>query len=146
MSFYAFYTAIRRGPYFVRFSLKTALTDPVASLAFVMLLTLKEWHRTLLFVQDVVSRNSVGLLPSYSTSICMLWRYYFCETGTSPSMQERIRQLQEERKCKICLDKLADIVFVPCGHLCSCTSCAPALRKCPICRVKIEKAIRTYVS
>ncbi|XP_076818309.1 E3 ubiquitin-protein ligase XIAP-like isoform X2 [Clavelina lepadiformis] len=64
----------------------------------------------------------------------------------TPSMEARIRELQEERKCKICLDRIADVVFVPCGHLCSCTECAQALRKCPICRMKIEKSIRTYMS
>jgi len=62
------------------------------------------------------------------------------------SMEERIRELQDERKCKICLDSVADIVFVPCGHLCCCANCAGALRKCPMCRKKIEKAIRTYIS
>ncbi|XP_076818304.1 baculoviral IAP repeat-containing protein 2-like [Clavelina lepadiformis] len=66
--------------------------------------------------------------------------------GATPSMEARIRELQEERKCKICLDRMADVVFVPCGHLCSCTECAQALRKCPICRMKIEKSIRTYMS
>nr|CAB3225578.1 ZF(RING)-14 zinc finger protein [Phallusia mammillata] len=64
----------------------------------------------------------------------------------TPSMQARIQELQEERKCKICLDNMADVVFVPCGHLCSCVRCAEALRKCPMCRKKIEKAIRTYMS
>ncbi|XP_078493357.1 baculoviral IAP repeat-containing protein 8-like isoform X3 [Ciona intestinalis] len=64
----------------------------------------------------------------------------------TPSMEARIRELQEERKCKICLDKVADIVFVPCGHLCTCTECAEALRKCPICRSKIERGIKTYMS
>uniref|UniRef100_UPI000EF51DFA E3 ubiquitin-protein ligase XIAP n=1 Tax=Ciona intestinalis TaxID=7719 RepID=UPI000EF51DFA len=64
----------------------------------------------------------------------------------TPSMEARIREIQEERKCKICLDKVADIVFVPCGHLCTCTECAKALRKCPICRSKFERGIKTYMS
>ncbi|XP_076818315.1 E3 ubiquitin-protein ligase XIAP-like isoform X3 [Clavelina lepadiformis] len=62
------------------------------------------------------------------------------------SLEQRVRELQDERKCKICLDNIADVVFVPCGHLCSCVDCAQALRKCPICRCKIEKSIRTYLS
>ncbi|XP_076818322.1 E3 ubiquitin-protein ligase XIAP-like isoform X2 [Clavelina lepadiformis] len=62
------------------------------------------------------------------------------------SLVQRVRELQDERKCKICLDNIADVVFVPCGHLCSCVDCAQALRKCPICRSKIEKSIRTYLS
>ncbi|WP_366139432.1 RING-HC finger protein [uncultured Endozoicomonas sp.] len=69
-----------------------------------------------------------------------------CPEVTGSAMQSRIRELEDERKCKICLDKPADIVFTPCGHLCACESCTGALRKCPICRMKIEKAIKTYVS
>ncbi|XP_076818324.1 E3 ubiquitin-protein ligase XIAP-like isoform X2 [Clavelina lepadiformis] len=61
-------------------------------------------------------------------------------------MEEEKKKTEEEKKCKICLDQMADVVFVPCGHLCSCTECAQALRKCPICRMKIEKSIRTYMS
>ncbi|XP_078493298.1 E3 ubiquitin-protein ligase XIAP-like [Ciona intestinalis] len=64
----------------------------------------------------------------------------------SPSMLARVAELEEERKCKVCLDKMADIVFIPCGHLCTCIECASALNKCPICRNKIEKSIRTYLS
>ncbi|CAK8672471.1 unnamed protein product [Clavelina lepadiformis] len=65
---------------------------------------------------------------------------------TTVSVEARIQELQEERKCKIYLDQMADVVFVPCGHLCSCTECTQALRKCPICRMKIEKYIHTYFS
>nr|CAB3225580.1 ZF(RING)-14 zinc finger protein [Phallusia mammillata] len=64
----------------------------------------------------------------------------------SPSMQARIKELQDERLCKICLDQPSDIVFVPCGHLCSCGNCATSVKKCPMCRMKIQKSIRTYMS
>ncbi len=62
------------------------------------------------------------------------------------NIEAKLKELQENKTCKICLDRDSDSVFVPCGHLCSCMKCAQHLRKCPICRVKIEKIIRTYTS
>lgn len=44
-----------------------------------------------------------------------------------------------ENKCKICLDCEIDTQFEPCGHQCTCRSCASMLQKCPICRKPIEK-------
>jgi len=49
-------------------------------------------------------------------------------------MEEQLRRLQEERTCKVCMDREVSIVFIPCGHLVVCKECAPSLRKCPICR------------
>ncbi|KAK6171490.1 hypothetical protein SNE40_019668 [Patella caerulea] len=56
------------------------------------------------------------------------------------------QRLKEQRTCKICMDEEANIVLLPCGHLVSCASCAPALRKCPICRANIKGTVRTYLS
>ncbi|XP_045651466.1 baculoviral IAP repeat-containing protein 7 [Ursus americanus] len=59
--------------------------------------------------------------------------------------QEQLRRLQEERTCKVCLDRAVGTVFVPCGHL-ACAECAPALRLCPICRAPIRSRVRTFLS
>ncbi|KAM4797189.1 baculoviral IAP repeat-containing protein 2 [Rhinophrynus dorsalis] len=61
-------------------------------------------------------------------------------------MEEQLRRLQEERTCKICMDKEVSIVFIPCGHLVVCKDCAPSLRKCPICRGTIKGTVRTFLS
>merc|ERR1719341_2368706 len=37
-------------------------------------------------------------------------------------------RLKEQRTCKICMDGEVGVVFLPCGHLCSCVLCAPSLR------------------
>jgi len=60
-------------------------------------------------------------------------------------LQREVETLREERNCKICLEKEASIVFLPCGHLCTCTNCAPALQKCAVCRVPIQGLVRTYM-
>ncbi|XP_061909707.1 baculoviral IAP repeat-containing protein 7 [Entelurus aequoreus] len=67
-------------------------------------------------------------------------------TGREPSPEELLRQLQEERTCKVCMDKLVSIVFIPCGHLVVCGDCAASLRHCPICRAVIRGSVRAFMS
>ena len=45
--------------------------------------------------------------------------------------------------CIICLDEdCAEIVLVPCGHLCMCKDCAKGINDtCPMCRCKIQVKI-----
>ena len=49
------------------------------------------------------------------------------EAGTSELMSENAR-LKDQRTCKICMDAEVGVVFLPCGHLCCCVNCAPALK------------------
>lgn len=70
----------------------------------------------------------------------------FSPTATDPSPEELLRQLQEERTCKVCMDKLVSIVFIPCGHLVVCGDCAASLRHCPICRAVIRGSVRAFMS
>ncbi|XP_076022552.1 baculoviral IAP repeat-containing protein 7 [Genypterus blacodes] len=68
------------------------------------------------------------------------------EKVKDPSPEELLRQLQEERTCKVCMDKLVSIVFIPCGHLVVCGDCAASLRHCPICRAVIRGSVRAFMS
>merc|ERR1719422_2139642 len=55
-------------------------------------------------------------------------------------------RLKEQRTCKICMDNEVGVVFLPCGHLCSCVLCAPSLKDCPVCRTNIQGTVRTFLS
>ncbi|XP_061667352.1 baculoviral IAP repeat-containing protein 7 [Syngnathoides biaculeatus] len=68
------------------------------------------------------------------------------EKAKEPGPEELLRQLQEERTCKVCMDKLVSIVFIPCGHLVVCGDCAASLRHCPICRAIIRGSVRAFMS
>ena len=59
--------------------------------------------------------------------------------------RERSAAVAESRLCKICMENEMEIVFLPCGHLMSCTNCAPVLKNCPICRRPIKGSVRTYL-
>ncbi|XP_077976727.1 uncharacterized protein LOC120334399 [Styela clava] len=64
----------------------------------------------------------------------------------SESLQQQLDKIEEERMCKICFSNPADMVFIPCSHMICCMECTQAIRHCPVCRKKIEKAIKTYVN
>ncbi|XP_063408069.1 baculoviral IAP repeat-containing protein 3-like [Mytilus trossulus] len=61
------------------------------------------------------------------------------------SLIEENRQLRDQRLCKICLELDASIAFLPCGHLVSCSDCAPALRRCPMCRAFVKGTVKTFL-
>ncbi|XP_046572470.1 E3 ubiquitin-protein ligase XIAP-like isoform X2 [Haliotis rubra] len=62
------------------------------------------------------------------------------------SLVEENERLKQQTMCKICLDKEVSIVFLPCGHLVCCVECAPALRKCPMCRANIRGTVKAFMS
>ncbi|XP_054453676.1 E3 ubiquitin-protein ligase XIAP [Anoplopoma fimbria] len=59
---------------------------------------------------------------------------------------EKLRELQREKQCKICMDRDICIVFIPCGHLVTCKKCSESLVKCPICCGAITQKIQTYIA
>ncbi|CAG7825275.1 unnamed protein product [Allacma fusca] len=61
-------------------------------------------------------------------------------------LEEEVRKLREARQCKICMDNEVAVVFLPCGHLVSCTACATAFTNCALCRQPIKAVVRTYMS
>ncbi|KAJ1882942.1 hypothetical protein H4R99_001284 [Coemansia sp. RSA 1722] len=55
----------------------------------------------------------------------------------------------DDNLCKICWDAATNVVFTPCGHLCTCLGCTEAImkqerRECPICREFIKEYIRVF--
>nr|XP_025862532.1 baculoviral IAP repeat-containing protein 3 [Vulpes vulpes]XP_025862534.1 baculoviral IAP repeat-containing protein 3 [Vulpes vulpes]XP_025862535.1 baculoviral IAP repeat-containing protein 3 [Vulpes vulpes] len=73
-------------------------------------------------------------------------KYIPTEDISDLPVEEQLRRLQEERTCKVCMDKEVSIVFIPCGHLVVCRDCAPSLRRCPICRGTVRGTVRTFLS
>ncbi|KAE8715271.1 putative zinc finger protein [Hibiscus syriacus] len=46
--------------------------------------------------------------------------------------------------CKHCSTGSSCVVFLPCRHLCSCHSCEPFLRSCPVCKSIKEASINVF--
>lgn len=58
--------------------------------------------------------------------------------------ERRQREEQEQYLCVVCVEDPKCIVFIPCGHMCSCANCAPSLAICPMCRADITIKQRVY--
>merc|ERR1711962_762649 len=52
--------------------------------------------------------------------------------------------LKEKQKCQVCTNNLMDSVFLPCGHMMTCTCCGLKLVNCPICKQQITKVSKIY--
>lgn len=52
--------------------------------------------------------------------------------------EKGMKTKDKEYLCVICMDKMIDVMLVPCGHLCCCVTCAKSIqnKRCPICRDK----------
>uniref|UniRef100_A0A8W8JKU2 RING-type domain-containing protein n=1 Tax=Magallana gigas TaxID=29159 RepID=A0A8W8JKU2_MAGGI len=61
-------------------------------------------------------------------------------------LAEENRQLRQQRVCKICLDADIGVVFLPCGHLCCCQTCASEVPHCPVCRANINSRVSVFIS
>ncbi|CAJ2633190.1 E3 ubiquitin-protein ligase SP1-like isoform X2 [Trifolium pratense] len=46
--------------------------------------------------------------------------------------------------CVICIAQKYNVAFVPCGHMCCCTTCSRPLKMCPLCRGQIKQVIRIF--
>ncbi|XP_052090055.1 putative inhibitor of apoptosis [Mytilus californianus] len=55
---------------------------------------------------------------------------------------EENKEMKEQTQCKICCEMPVSIVILPCGHLSSCSQCAPALKSCPVCRSEIKGSVK----
>lgn len=45
-------------------------------------------------------------------------------------------------ECVICMEETVQVIFLPCGHMCSCAGCHTDLQDCPMCRAYIERKIK----
>ncbi|XP_077866101.1 E3 ubiquitin-protein ligase LRSAM1-like [Saccoglossus kowalevskii] len=54
---------------------------------------------------------------------------------TAPPIEEITTHVNAE--CVVCMDKMSDMVFLPCGHVCCCYQCSSTISECPMCRGRI---------
>ncbi|KAH3822466.1 hypothetical protein DPMN_124245 [Dreissena polymorpha] len=62
------------------------------------------------------------------------------------TLEEETQSLKQKTLCKICLNKRADILLFPCGHMVSFPMFAPALACCPFCRKGTMCLVKAYFS
>ncbi|XP_078579680.1 baculoviral IAP repeat-containing protein 7-like [Branchiostoma floridae x Branchiostoma japonicum] len=70
--------------------------------------------------------------------------------ASKEDLQRKLRELEEELLCKICMCRKSNVVLIPCGHFCCCAECANAIcrrkQACPICRKRVQKIQKTFLA
>ncbi|XP_047065807.1 E3 ubiquitin-protein ligase SP1-like [Lolium rigidum] len=66
------------------------------------------------------------------------------EDGTSGGEPNSKKDQLVLEICVICLEQEYNAVFVPCGHMCCCMTCSSHVTNCPLCRRRIDQAVRTF--
>ncbi|KAM0910033.1 hypothetical protein ACQ4PT_014426 [Festuca glaucescens] len=66
------------------------------------------------------------------------------EDGTSDGEPNSKKDQLVLEICVICLEQEYNAVFVPCGHMCCCMTCSSHVTNCPLCRRRIDQAVRAF--
>ncbi|XP_060069768.1 E3 ubiquitin-protein ligase LRSAM1-like [Ylistrum balloti] len=49
-------------------------------------------------------------------------------------------------ECVVCMDQPTDVIFLNCGHVCTCKDCSVKVQDCPLCREPIIQRIKLMIS
>lgn len=91
------------------------------------------------FSPDVVKKMpKVGLVEEIQRLQAALGE----QTEIRKSSQEEYEKLQNEKiLCQVCFEEQINTVLLPCRHYILCRSCCRRCKRCPICRVYIERRL-----
>ncbi|XP_046582243.1 baculoviral IAP repeat-containing protein 7-like isoform X2 [Haliotis rubra] len=72
--------------------------------------------------------------------------------GSEPGQQSSQRlvvenkRLREKSTCRVCRNEAVCVLFLPCGHLVTCSRCAPTIADCIVCSKTIFGTVKTFFS
>ncbi|XP_048239004.1 baculoviral IAP repeat-containing protein 2-like [Haliotis rufescens] len=55
------------------------------------------------------------------------------------------RRLKEQSTCRVCKNNAVSILFLPCGHLVTCSDCAEKVHECVMCGKTILGTVKTFI-
>ncbi|XP_071096571.1 putative inhibitor of apoptosis [Haliotis cracherodii] len=62
------------------------------------------------------------------------------------SMKAENRRLKEQSTCRKCRINAVSILFLPCGHLVTCSDCADKVHACVVCGTTILGTVKTFIT
>ncbi|XP_071093821.1 baculoviral IAP repeat-containing protein 7-B-like [Haliotis cracherodii] len=65
-------------------------------------------------------------------------------TPTSQRLVVENKRLREKSACRMCRNEAVGVLFLPCGHLVTCSGCAPTITDCIICGKTILGTVKTF--
>ena len=92
-------------------------------------------------------RKTVREMVSHQNSSMMMSPARSLSTIQPNAQASSMTDDKSDKMCRICFDRIADTVMVPCGHAIVCDGCSGTVGDtCPLCRKPIQQIVRTYTS
>merc|ERR1712137_399856 len=88
---------------------------------------------------EVTVTSSKGVVKSVEADVAA--------TSVGMPASSRLKSTPSVSECAVCMDAEVDTVFVPCGHMATCSTCAERLGKrpcCPVCRKRVKHMQRVF--
>jgi len=63
------------------------------------------------------------------------------DTSLDEYLAKKIQEMKDDFECIVCMTEFKSKLFLPCGHIICCDTCAYKFTECPSCRQKIEKIL-----
>jgi len=55
-------------------------------------------------------------------------------------------EVGDKEFCIVCMEKVREVVFMPCCHFLTCPLCSPRISKCPVCNKTVQKHLKLFWS
>lgn len=109
----------------------------------------KKYMKNCLYTKAKASPAVRELLEEGLDEEDILQAYFKCANATpSTALRKELNNEKvshrEDPKCRICLDLYANVLFLPCKHLITCSDCAYKVDTCPICRSTIVSKMPVF--
>ncbi|WAR09258.1 BIR7B-like protein [Mya arenaria] len=61
-------------------------------------------------------------------------------------LKEDNRRRRAMLECRVCRERQACMLLIPCGHRAACGDCAPNISTCPDCKGDVTETLKTYMA
>lgn len=97
-------------------------------------------HRSINNVEAASSQTT-----SFATAMSPLVSQFHELEREELCLNKELHELRENSLCRVCLDREANAVLMPCAHLVLCSQCTSQLAQCPVCRAPIHYTCKAVI-
>jgi hypothetical protein len=99
-------------------------------------------------LRAILEDNCVKVEPKMAKTLLIERVQRLIDNTAREMVKHGAAQPEDDQMCRICCDAIINCVFLECGHMATCMSCAKRLQEdhnaCPICHDKITRVVHIF--